>query len=93
MIRRQDIRETVYRYIAEQMNCSVQDLHAGETVFIEDDTKPEKYIKILSVEDTDIITLSSDVFPDGMRCLMEKAGMNYMKAIMYLVRHCIMFRI
>lgn len=73
MIRRQDIRETVYRYIAEQMNCSVQDLHAGETVFIEDDTKPEKYIKILSVEDTDIITLSSDVFPDGMRCLNGKS--------------------
>lgn len=73
MIRRQDIRETVYRYIAEQMNCSVQDLHAGETVFIEDDTKPENYIKILSVEDTDIITLSSDVFPDGMRCLNGKS--------------------
>lgn len=52
-MRRQDIRETVYRYIAEQMNCSMQDLHTGETVFIEDDTKPEKYIKILSVGDTE----------------------------------------
>ena len=72
-MRRQDIRETVYRYIAEQMNCSMQDLHTGETVFIEDATKPEKYIKILSVGDTDIITLSSDMFSDGKRHLDGKS--------------------
>ena len=92
-MRRQDIRETVYRYIAEQMNCSMQDLHTGETVFIEDATKPEKYIKILSVGDTDIITLSSDMFSDGKRHLDGKAGMSYMKVIMCLVRHFIMSRI
>ena len=73
MIRRQDIRETIYSYIAEQMNCSRQDLHAGETVFIEDSKKPEKYIKILSVEDTDIITLSSDIFSECIRHLCGKS--------------------
>lgn len=55
------------------MNCGIQDLHAGETIFIEDDNKPEKYIKILSVEDTNIITLSSDLFSDGMRQLCGKS--------------------
>ena len=73
MIQRRDIQETIYKYIAKQMNCGIQDLHAGETIFIEDDNKPEKYIKILSVEDTNIITLSSDLFSDGMRQLRGKS--------------------
>ena len=73
MIQRRDIQETIYKYIAKQMNCGIQDLHAGETIFIEDDNKPEKYIKILSVEDTNIITLSSDLFSDGMRQLCGKS--------------------
>ena len=55
------------------MNCGIQDLHAGETIFIENDNKPEKYIKILSIEDTNIITLSSDLFSDGMRQLCGKS--------------------
>ena len=73
MIQRRDIQETIYKYIAKQMNCGIQDLHAGETIFIENDNKPEKYIKILSIEDTNIITLSSDLFSDGMRQLCGKS--------------------
>lgn len=73
MIQRRDIQETIYKYIAKQMNCGIQDLHAGETIFIEDDNKPEKYIKILSIEDTNIITLSSDLLSDGMRQLCGKS--------------------
>lgn len=73
MIQRQDIREAIYKYIAKQMNCSIKDLHAGETVFIEDDNKPERYIKILSVEDTNIITLSPDLYSEGMRLLYGKS--------------------
>lgn len=72
MIQRKDIQEEIYKYIAKQMNCSEKDLHAGETVFIEDDNQPERYIKILSVEDTNIITLSPDLFSEGKRLLYGK---------------------
>ncbi len=71
-MKRQDIRDAVYRYIAKQMNCSVKDLHTGETVFIEDDNRSERYIKILSVEDTNIITLSPDLYSEGRSCLYDK---------------------
>lgn len=63
----------IYQYIAKQMNCSITDLHAVDTVFIEDDNKPERYIKILSVEDTNIITLSPDLYFEGMRLLYGKS--------------------
>lgn len=73
MVCRQDIREAIYQYIAKQMNCSIKDLYAGDTVFIEDNNKPERYIKILSVEDTNIITLSPDLYSEGMRILYGKS--------------------
>lgn len=73
MVQRQDIREAIYKYIAKQMNCSIKDLHAGKTVFIEDDDKPERYIKILSIEDTTIITLSPDLYSEGMKLLYGKS--------------------
>lgn len=73
MVQRQDIRATIYQYIAKQMNCSIKDLQTGETVFIEADNKPERYVKILSIADTNIVTLSSDLYSEGIRCLYGKS--------------------
>ena len=72
MMRRQDIQESIYQYISEQMNCRVKDLYAGGTIFVEARNKTPKYIKILSVQDTNIVAISSDLFPEVTRHLDGK---------------------
>ena len=69
MMRRREIQESIYQYISEQMNCRVKDLYAGGTIFVEARNKPPKYIKILSVQDTNIVAISSDLFPEVTRHL------------------------
>ena len=72
MMRRREIQESIYQYISEQMNCRVKDLYAGGTIFVEARNKPPKYIKILSVQDTNIVAISSDLFPEVTRHLDGK---------------------
>ena len=72
MIQRQHIQETIYDYIARQMNCSPADLSADGTVFIKDEGHSEKYIKILSIRDADIVTLSPDIYPEALTNLAGK---------------------
>ena len=54
MIWQQDIQDAIFKHIAEQMKCSVDELHSGETNFIMDETVSKRYVKILSVGDTNI---------------------------------------
>lgn len=54
------------RYIAEQMNCSVPDLHRGETFFIRDVSRSERYMKILSIGDTNIVTVSPELYDQAL---------------------------
>ena len=93
MIWQQDIQDAIYKHIAEQMKCSVDELHSGETNFIMDETVSKRYVKILSVGDTNVVTVSKNIYSEAMRCLRGKTEMSCMRAILYLVKHCIMFRI
>lgn len=72
MIQRKDIQDIVFKYIAWQMKCSIEDLHTGKTVFIMDENATERYIKILSVGNTDIVTLSKNVYSEAVSCLRGK---------------------
>lgn len=73
MIQRQDIIDAIFKYIACEMKCNVEDLHAGETIFVIDEAILERYIKILSVGDTNIVTVSRNVYSETMRCLRGKS--------------------
>ena len=73
MIQRQDIQEAIFKYIAEQMKCSVEELHSDETVFIMDETIAKRYVKILSVGDANIVTVSVSAYSDVVSCLHEKS--------------------
>ena len=48
MIWQQDIQDAIFKHIAEQMKCSVDELHSGETNFIMDETVSKRYVKILT---------------------------------------------
>lgn len=54
------------RYIAEQMKCSVPDLHREETFFIRDVSRSERYMKILSIGDTNIVTVSPELYDQAL---------------------------
>jgi hypothetical protein len=54
------------RYIAEQMKCSVPDLHRGETFVIRDVSRSERYMKILSIGDTNIVTVSPELYDQAL---------------------------
>lgn len=43
MIWQQDIQDAIFKHIAEQMKCSVDELHSGETNFIMDETVATVY--------------------------------------------------
>lgn len=73
MIQRQDIIDAIFKYIACQMKCNVEELHTGETIFIIDETILDRYIKILSVGDTNVVTVSRNVYSEAMRCLHGKS--------------------
>ena len=73
MILRQDIQEAVFKYIAEQMKCRVDELHSGETIFVMDETVSKRYVKILSIGDTNVVTASSDMLFDVKNCLQGKS--------------------
>ena len=54
------------------MKCSVDELHSGETNFIMDETVSKRYVKILSVGDTNVVTVSKNIYSEAMRCLRGK---------------------
>ena len=63
MIWQQDIQDAIFKHIAEQMKCSVDELHSGETNFIMDETVSKRYVKILSVGDTNVCLLYTSPSP------------------------------
>lgn len=73
MICKYDIQDNIFKYIAEQMKCSEEELHSCETVFIRDAAVSNPYVKILTVGDTDIVTASADLYPDVLKKLSGKS--------------------
>lgn len=72
MINRQDIQKAIYIFIARQMKCNVEELHTGKTIFIMDKTLLVPYVKILSVGDTNVVTVSKNIYSKVIRCLYGK---------------------
>jgi GNAT superfamily N-acetyltransferase len=62
MMDKNRILDSIYNYIAGEMNCTTEDLQRNGIVFIKDSSKEEPYVKILSINDTDIITTSEGMF-------------------------------
>ena len=69
---KEDMRAVYDRYIAKQMACTVRDLYSEETVFIRDEARTERYMKILSIGDTNIVTISPDLYQEASTALRGK---------------------
>lgn len=73
MDKKSAIRDTVYRYISAAMNCSPDDLCADGIRFIRDESRPDPYVKILSIQDADIVTVSKGLFDEVSTKLKGKS--------------------
>ena len=45
-----DMITAIYNHISAQMKCSVTEIKSGNRVFINDESKSERYVQILSIE-------------------------------------------
>lgn len=58
----QEMREVFYKYISYKINCSVDDLKSDHTIFVMNNKESNRYVKILSIGDANIISLSEDIY-------------------------------
>ena len=64
------MKNEIYKYIADSVNCTVEQLKSGMSCFVKNSW--EGCIKILSIYDTDIISLSEDKYALGKQLLTGK---------------------
>lgn len=57
MVKEHEMKNEIYKYIADSVNCTVEQLKSGTTCFVKNPW--EGCIKILSIRDTDIIPFYS----------------------------------
>jgi hypothetical protein len=72
MIKKQDILDTIYHYIADNMNCTVEDLHSNDTIFTLNNQSLSQSVKILGIGNSNIITLSPDIYETAKKQLVGK---------------------
>jgi hypothetical protein len=72
MIKKQDIFDTIYHYIADNMNCTVEDLHSNDTIFTLNNQSSSQSVKILGIGNSNIITLSPDIYETAKKQLVGK---------------------
>jgi hypothetical protein len=72
MIKKQDIFDTIYHYIADNMNCTVEDLHSNDTIFTLNNQSLSQSVKILGIGNSNIITLSPDIYETAKKQLVGK---------------------
>jgi hypothetical protein len=72
MIKKQDIFDTIYHYIADNMNCTVEDLHSNDTIFTLNNQSLSQSVKILGIGNSNIITLSPDIYETAKIQLVGK---------------------
>ncbi len=70
MVKEHEMKNEIYKYIADSVNCTVEQLKSGTTCFVKNPWKG--CIKILSIHDTDIISLSEDKYAIGKQMLTGK---------------------
>ena len=66
------INEIIYGYIADAVSCTVEQLQQEGTFFVMNEKRTKEYIKVLSIKDTNIISLSEDKYEIGKSLLTGK---------------------
>lgn len=67
-----EIKEIICRYIADSLNCTVKQLEQEGTFFVRNEKEKSGYLKILSIKDANIISLSEDQEEIGKSLLVGK---------------------
>lgn len=68
----QEIYEIFYNYISNIIDCSIDELRSDNTIFIKNTKKEHCYVKILSIGDANIVSLSKDIYSIAKEKLMGK---------------------
>ena len=67
------IEETIRSYLSEQLNCGLNDLDKGGTVFIENNRTKFPFLKICTMGQTVIISASGTLIPKIQKLLENKS--------------------
>ena len=78
-INKDEINNKIYDYIAGYINCSTDQLKEEGTHFVKNKKAAKNYVKILSIRDTNIISLSEEKYELENNCYQVKLETNYMK--------------
>ena len=65
-------KKVICRYIADSLNCTVGQLEQEGTFFVRNEKEKSGYLKILSIKDANIISLSEDQEEIGKSALIGK---------------------
>ena len=71
-INKDEINNKIYDYIAGYINCSTEQLKEEGTHFVKNKKAAKNYVKILSIRDTNIISLSEEKYELGKQLLSGK---------------------
>lgn len=71
-INKDEINNKIYDYIAGYINCSTDQLKEEGTHFVKNKKAAKNYVKILSIRDTNIISLSEEKYELGKQLLSGK---------------------
>ena len=71
-INKDEINNKIYDYIACYINCSTDQLKEECTHFVKNKKAAKNYVKILSIRDTNIISLSEEKYELGKQLLSGK---------------------
>ena len=72
MKNQEEIKTAIYQYIADSIDCSIEQLESDDTCFIKNRKEEKDYIKILSIKDANIISCSEDKYEIGKQLLAGK---------------------
>lgn len=72
MQKQTEINDGIYQYIANSLDCTIEQLKGDATYFVRNTKEKKDYIKILSIRDTNIISLSEDKYELGKQLLTGK---------------------
>ena len=71
-INKDEINNKIYDYIAGYINCSTDQLKEEGTHFVKNKKAAKNHVKILSIRDTNIISLSEEKYELGKQLLSGK---------------------
>ena len=72
MKNQEEIKTAIYQYIADSIDCSIEQLESDDTFFVNNRKEEKDYIKILSIKDANIISCSEDKYEIGKQLLAGK---------------------